>query len=40
MPISKLRPSFALTEDRLRELQTVVTKAVGKVVRENKETLS
>jgi adenine-specific DNA-methyltransferase len=27
MPISKLRPSFTLTEDRLRELQAVVPEA-------------
>lgn len=27
MPISKLRPSFTLTQDRLRELQAVVPEA-------------
>ena len=27
MPLSKLRPSFTLTEDRLRELQAVVPEA-------------
>lgn len=27
MPLTKLRPTFTLTEDRLRELQTVAPEA-------------